>query len=177
MNYGDSLFCRIGAVGDQPRIAIPLELKVRHRPMTSTNLEQTPARLTVCTLCTDTSASGEAGIGAGAQLLKQLRDLLPDHPAKDRVEIQPYRCLMSCSEGCVVSLAQPGKMQYLLGRLPATAEKTAELLDFAALYTVSPTGIVPNHRWPGGLAMHFLGRIPPLQPNPNADWNQNGCDL
>lgn len=131
----------------------------------------------VCTICTDTNASGEAGIGGGAQLYNQLCDQLDDHPVKNRVEIQTYRCLMACSEGCVVSLAQPGKMQYLLGRLPAMTEKATELLDFAALYTLSPTGIVPNHRWPGGLAMHFLGRIPPLQPNPDANWTQNGCDL
>ena len=77
----------------------------------------------------------------------------------------------------MAAIAQPGKMQYLLGRLPATTEKADELLDFAALYTASPTGIVPNHRWPGTLAMHFLGRIPPLQPNPNTDWSQDGCDL
>lgn len=145
--------------------------------MTDTHLEPTRARLTICAICTDTCASGEAGIGGGAQLHQQLSDQLADHPAKDQVEIQTYRCLMTCSEGCVVSLAQPGKMQYLLGRLPATAEKTIELLDFAALYTTSPTGIVPNHLWPGGLALHFLGRIPPLQPNPDADWTQNGCDL
>lgn len=145
--------------------------------MTDTSRALTAARLTVCAICTDTSASGEDGIGGGGQLHQQLRDLLVVHPVQDRIEIQAYRCLMACTEGCVASISQPGKIQYLLGRLPATAEKAAELLDFAALYTASPTGVVPNHRWPGGLAMHFLGRIPPLQPNPDADWTQHGCDL
>jgi predicted metal-binding protein len=139
--------------------------------------DQAPVRLTVCVICTDTSSGGEAGIGAGEQLHRQLCDALAGHPARDCIEIQPYRCLMACSEGCLVSVAQPGKMQYLLARLSATAEKSAELLDFAALYVESPTGIVPNHLWPGGLALHFHGRIPPLQPNPDAVWTQNGCDL
>ena len=139
--------------------------------------EQMPAHLTVCAICTDTSASGEAGIGGGEQLYQQLYEQLTKHSAKNWVELRPYRCLMACSEGCVVALAQPGKMQYLLGRLPATTETADNLLDFAALYAASPTGIVPNHRWPGALAMHFLGRIPPLQPNPDAVWTQNGCDL
>ena len=138
---------------------------------------QTLTQLTVCAICTDPSASGEAGIGGGAQLHEQLSQRLIDHPAKDWLEIKTYRCLMACTEGCIVSCAQPGKMQYLLGRLPATAEKAAALLDFAVLYAESPTGVVPNHCWPGGLALHFLGRLPPLQPNPEADWTQIGCDL
>lgn len=145
--------------------------------MIDTPLQQTRVCLAVCAICTDTNASGEAGIGGGETLHQQLCDQLAKHPAKRWVELRPYRCLMACSEGCVVTFAQPGKMQYLLGRLPATAEKAANLLNFAALYTASPTGIVPNHRWPAGLAMHFLGRIPPLQPNPDANWTQHGCDL
>lgn len=140
-------------------------------------LDSGPACLTVCTICTDTRLEGESGIGGGQQLYTQLCERLTEHPAKEAIVIQSYRCLMACSEGCMAAIAQAGKMQYLLGRLPATPEKAAELLDFAGLYIASPTGIVPNHRWPGALAMHFLGRIPPLQPNSDADWNQNGCDL
>ncbi len=134
-------------------------------------------RLSVCTQCTDTSRSGVDGIGGGAALLGLLRDALDDHVRCEVVELQPYRCLMGCSEGCLVSVAAPGKMQYLLGRLPAEAEKAVTVLKFVAMYAESPTGIVPNHEWPGDIAMHFIGRIPPLQPNPAGDWNEEGCDL
>ena len=110
----------------------------------NTNAEQTLVRLTVCVLCTDTSHGGEEGIGAGAELYQQLCDRLTAHPAKDHVEIQTYRCLMACTEGCVVAFAQQGKMQYLLGRFSVSTKKIDELLDFAALYAASPTGVVPQ---------------------------------
>lgn len=139
--------------------------------------KQPPVRLTVCTICTDTGTGSEAGIGGGGRLHGLLYDRLTGHAAANAVEIDAYRCLMACPEGCVASVAQPGKIRYLLGRLPATDDKALELLDFAALYHASPTGIVANHRWPGTLAMHFLGRIPPLSPNPEGDWTQTGCDL
>ncbi len=76
-----------------------------------------------------------------------------------------------------MSLSQRGKMQYLLGRLPADAEAAAELVTFARLYLDSPTGVVPNHLWPGALALRFLGRIPPLDPDANEDWRDDGCNL
>ncbi len=134
-------------------------------------------KLSVCSLCTDTSRSGEEGIGGGASLLRLLGSGLENSEVHDIVELQSTHCLMACTEGCVVSLAEAGKMQYLLGRLPACEEKAEMVLAFAAMYASSTTGIVPNHEWPGDLAMHFLGRIPPLEPNPEGDWSGAGCDL
>ena len=130
-------------------------------------------------MCTDTTISGEQGIGGGGRLQRMLRDLLADSAFRDDVQIKPYRCLMACSDGCVVTFAQPGKMQYLLGRLPAEEGKARELVEFAGQYAASPSGIVPNHRWPGTLGFHFLGRLPPLRPNPDVDWAQQleSCDL
>ena len=83
---------------------------------------------------------------------------------------------MACSQGCVLSVASRGKMRYLLGNLPASEDIAAQLLDFAALYSTSPTGITANHDWPGTLAMHFLGRIPPLEPA-EGGWDDEGADL
>lgn len=133
--------------------------------------------LTVCATCTDTAVSGEAGIGGGVRLRDLLQLQLEDHPAADRITLRTTRCLMACTEGCVVALAEAGKMQYLLGRLPADEASARELLDFAALYADSPTGVVPNHLWPGALGLRFLGRIPPPRFDPRADWRDDGCDL
>lgn len=140
-------------------------------------VEDKPSVLTVCATCTDTAVSGEAGIGGGGRLYELLRQQLENHPAMPRVELRSTRCLMACTEGCVVSLAQSGKMQYLLGRLPAELNCAREVLDFAVLYAKSPTGVVPNHLWPGTLSLRFLGRIPPPRPDPDADWRDDGCNL
>lgn len=141
------------------------------------DMSQTTVHLTVCNICTDTTQSGEAGIGGGSRLHELLLAQLAGHPYRDRLNIQTLRCLMACSEGCVVSLAQPGKMQYLLGRLPADTDMAAQILEFAGQYAESPTGVVPNHLWPDTLGLHFLGRIPPLEPNPDSDWSEQGCNL
>lgn len=98
------------------------------------------------------------------------------HPNKDVLLVRGLRCLMSCSEGCAISIASPGKMKYLLGRLPATAEIAIQLLDFAALYRNAPFGVVSNHKWPPLIGPHFLGRIPPTELD-NDDWDEFGSDL
>ncbi len=134
-----------------------------------------PSVLTVCVVCTDTAA-GEDGIGVGGELLAQLETLLADHAWCDRVRLVKHRCLMACTEGCVVSLTARGKMQYLLGRLSADRTLAAQVLDFAAMHADSITGITQNHEWPPLMAMHIIGRIPPVDPV-DADWNDEGCNL
>lgn len=145
--------------------------------MNSDGNESRRTRLSVCTQCTDTSHHGEEGIGGGTRLLTLFRNELDSRAQGETIELQTCHCLMGCTEGCLVAVAAPGKMQYLIGRLPAETAPAAIVVDFALMYAQSPTGIVPNHLWPGDLAMHFLGRIPPLQPNPDGNWNEDGCDL
>ncbi len=135
-----------------------------------------PTKLTICSTCLDTSCGGEAGIGGGGTMLGMIEAKHREHPDKDAVEIVPLRCLMACTEGCVASVSAEGKMQYLLGRLPAEEEVAEQLLDFAALHARSETGVTENHSWPPKIQSSFLGRIPP----PSAmkvDWNDEGCNL
>lgn len=130
--------------------------------------------LSICSTCTDTSAPGEEGIGGGARLLARVREAAGDTLP---VRIGTNRCLMACTQGCVVSLAQTGKMQYLLGRLPADAGAAEALVSFARQYAESPSGIVPNAEWPEMLAMHFIGRIAPTEPAEGVEWREDGGDL
>ncbi len=132
--------------------------------------------VTVCATCTDTSKSGEAGIGAGAEILSKIRHALAQYPNNKKVRIETQRCLMACTEGCVVSISAEGKMQYLLGRLRPEARLIEQLLDFAFLYDAAATGVTRNHEWPPLIPMHFLGRIPPVNPV-DADWRDDGCNL
>lgn len=83
---------------------------------------------------------------------------------------------MSCTEGCSISIASPGKMKYLLGRLPANDEIVEQILDFAAIYADSALGVSPNHEWPPLIQQHFLGRIPPTNLD-SEDWNELGAHL
>jgi len=132
--------------------------------------------LTICATCTDTSQSGEAGVGAGAGLLAKFEDALEQQPDRHNILLTAQRCLMACTEGCIASIASKGKMQYLLGRLKADDALVEQTLDFIRLYDAAPTGVTQNHEWPPMLAMHFLGRIPPIDPV-DADWRDDGCNL
>lgn len=136
----------------------------------------TATHVTVCDTCTDTSRAGEEGIGAGQGLAVRVAALhaaVPD----DALEVHRTRCLMACTEGCVVAVAATGKMQYLLGRWSADDEAAAAILAFARQHADSPTGIVPNGEWPEAVAMRFLGRIPPPEPAPGEEWRDDGGDL
>lgn len=83
---------------------------------------------------------------------------------------------MACTEGCAISVASPGKMKYLLGRLPANEERVEQILDFAATYADSAFGVTPNHEWPPLIQQHFLGRIPPTDLAVE-DWDELGANL
>ncbi|WP_282610414.1 DUF1636 domain-containing protein [Pelagibius sp. Alg239-R121] len=135
-----------------------------------------PTKLTICSTCLDTSCAGEAGIGGGGKMFAMLEEKHREHPDKDAVELVALRCLMACTEGCVVTVAAEGKMQYLLGRLPAEDGVAEQLLDFAVLHARSETGVTENHNWPPKIRSNFLGRIPPPA-SMDVDWNDEGCNL
>ncbi|HXH02575.1 MAG TPA: DUF1636 domain-containing protein [Candidatus Competibacteraceae bacterium] len=118
--------------------------------------------LYVCQTCTDTTCPGAAGMGGGGRLRDHLLAALREHPAAEAVRLHPTNCLMACTEGCNVALSAPGRMQYVLGRFPASAESAAAILDYAALYAASPDGTVPYRQWPEAVKGHFLARIPAL---------------
>ncbi|MBO6949955.1 MAG: DUF1636 domain-containing protein [Rhodospirillales bacterium] len=133
-------------------------------------------RISVCGTCIDCANAGEAGIGAGAELFDILAELLATHPAWDGIALSKIRCLMACTEGCVLTVASRGKMKYLLGRLSPDPDLAEQILDFAAMYARSSSGVTPNHEWPPLLAPHFIGRIPPTEPN-DPSWDDDGADL
>lgn len=140
-------------------------------------MSDTPyTHLTVCSTCADTCRDGEAGLGGGSKLYDLLEAQLSEHPYRNRIGLGKIRCLMACTRGCVVSVASEGKMQYLLSDFAAERELAKQLLDFAAQYDDSPTGITANHRWPPTIGQHFLARIPPTNPV-DADWSDESCDL
>ncbi|MBO6521878.1 MAG: DUF1636 domain-containing protein [Rhodospirillales bacterium] len=133
-------------------------------------------RISVCGTCIDCSNAGEAGIGAGARLFEKMTEARDGHPCRDVLQIEKIRCLMACTEGCTLTIGARGKMKYLLGRLEPSDDLVEQVLDFAAMYAASPSGVTPNHEWPPLLAPHFIGRVPPCEPN-DPGWEDDGADL
>lgn len=133
--------------------------------------------LTVCSTCTDTSKSGEEGLGGGARLVALVEQALARRAPDCGVSLHHNRCLMACTQGCTVALSAPGKMQYLLGRWPAEADSAEAIVEFACQHAASLSGIVANDTWPTAITMRFLGRIPPLEPAQGVDWRDDGCNL
>lgn len=76
------------------------------------------------------------------------------------VEVRRFSCLMNCKRHCSAALSTPGKVQYVLGGFEPTAEDAQAIVDYAALYDESDTGVVPYRQWPQGVKGHFVSRVP-----------------
>ncbi len=112
------------------------------------------AVLHVCTTCR---------ADPGAALHARLAALLAERPDAP-VRLLEVKCLSNCDHGCSAAIAMPGKWSYLLGGLDL--DRAADLLEYAAIYAASKTGVVMPSRRPASLASMVHGRIPPLEPPP-----------
>jgi predicted metal-binding protein len=102
--------------------------------------------LHVCITCK--SGDGQRLFDAVSGLLDQ------DTP----VTIRPVVCLSGCSQGCTAAIAAPGKWTYMLAGLnPSLAQ---DLLDYAAAYGESPTGMVLRAARAESLRDAIHARIP-----------------
>jgi predicted metal-binding protein len=133
-------------------------------------------RINTCETCIDTTKSDCDGLGCGAKLASMIREQLAEEPYRDCLEVSKTRCLMACTEGCTLVIAQRGKFKYLIGRLTDDPELVEQVLDFAVQYGESEMGVTPNHEWPPRLAQHIIARIPPCEPR-NPEWSDLGAHL
>ena len=132
--------------------------------------------LFTCETCCDTTDAKSDGLGGGAKLSRVIKSYLAEPPYRDRLVASDVRCLMACTEGCVLSIGQRGKFKYLIGRLSDDPRVIEQVLDFAVLYGETRMGVMPNHEWPPLLALHLLARIPPCEPRDPA-WTDSGAHL
>ena len=127
-------------------------------------MSETRALLHVCITCrAGVEPPGAGGSGErpvpGACLHDRLQALLADrHDAP--VRVLGARCLANCEQGCSAAIAMGGKWSYLLGGLGP--DHASDLLDYAAVYAASATGVVMPSKRPASLANAVHGRIPPL---------------
>ncbi len=144
--------------------------------MTLTKQKLEKVRISTCETCIDTTKSDCDGLGCGAKLSSMIREKLAEEPYRDRLEASETRCLMACTEGCMLAIAQRGKFKYLVGRLNDDPDLVEQVLDFAVQYGESEMGVTPNHEWPPRLAQHIIARIPPCEPR-NPEWSDLGAHL
>nr|WP_321984253.1 DUF1636 domain-containing protein [uncultured Lichenicoccus sp.] len=130
----------------------------------------TEAILHVCTTCRAGHEVREGDATPGALLhahLHALAQAREEGVREDaRIRVREAKCLANCAGGCSAAIAMPGKWSYLLGGLDL--ENASDLLDFAAIYAASMTGVVMPSRRPAALANMVHGRIPAL-PQPTGD--------
>lgn len=108
----------------------------------------------VCVTCRKAAGSEER---PGAELFRALAA----RPNGFRVEA--VECLSVCKRPCTVAVSSPGRWTYVYGDLdPATAADT--ILAGAALYALTPDGIVPWRERPEPLRKGVIARIPPFPP-------------
>jgi predicted metal-binding protein len=93
--------------------------------------------------------------GDGQRLFDAVTDLMDqDTPLKIRAVV----CLSGCSHGCTAAIAAPGKWTYMLAGLNSSLAQ--DLLDYAAAYSESPTGMVLRAARAESLRDAIHARIP-----------------
>ena len=118
------------------------------------------ATLYVCTTCKAGEPVLEGDLPSGGKLHAALTAC----GAPDGVRIVGVECLSACSQGCAVALTKPGAWGYVYGRL--TAENVPDILDGAARYAASETGLVAWRERPEIFRKQSIARIPPLDAAP-----------
>ena len=129
-------------------------------PATVAPAAPSAARVYVCTTCrAPDDLSDEPAARGGARLARALESESLSRGGS--IEIVPVECLSVCKRPGTVALAAPGKWTYVIGDLdPATAAPA--ILDGAALYALSPDGIVPWRERPQAFRKGVVSRVPPL---------------
>jgi predicted metal-binding protein len=114
----------------------------------------------VCTTCREPHLREQRiGPPCGERMEELVREKaagLPD------LKVVGVACLMGCEHGCNVSLSNPGKMSYVLGRFTPDEEAAGAIVDYARKHAESESGVVAYREWPQGVKGHFIARIPPL---------------
>ncbi|MGI0483819.1 DUF1636 domain-containing protein [Pantanalinema rosaneae CENA516] len=118
--------------------------------------------LLVCTLCqlAETEAAPE-GLSEGQLLFNQLKAGLETSGIRDRIHLQPVRCMGACDRSCMVAFTAPQKLTFILHQLSPT-DSIPELLQFCQQYAAAPDGRVPYKDRPEAVKQGIHAVLPPL---------------
>lgn len=129
--------------------------------------------LLVCVLCQFSSTERERdGISAGQLLFNQLQAGLtasegeaPDLALRDRIRLQPVRCMGACDRSCVAAFTAANKLTFILSQLSPT-QAAPELLQFSQQYVACADGKVPYKERPNLVKQNIHAVLPPLPTQP-----------
>ncbi|MBD1851425.1 DUF1636 domain-containing protein [Leptolyngbya sp. FACHB-711] len=122
--------------------------------------------LFVCVLCRSSQLETNQ-LSPGQILFDRLKEELANCDWNEAICLQPVRCMGACSRSCVVALAAPNKLTFILSELSAL-ESVAELLQFSQQYSDSASGKVPYRERPAAVKQGIHAVLPPLPVLPQA---------
>ncbi|MBW4553994.1 MAG: DUF1636 domain-containing protein [Aphanocapsa sp. GSE-SYN-MK-11-07L] len=123
--------------------------------------------LFVCVLCRSSkSAQEKTESSAGQSLFEQLQQGLAACDWPEAIHLHPVRCLGACGHACVVALAAPTKLTFILSQLSTAS--VPELLQFSGQYVACAEGRVPYKERPEVVRQGIHAVLPPL-PVPNVE--------
>ena len=119
------------------------------------------ATLSVCITCRRRAGAAESE-GDAPRPGARLHAALEAAGAPEGVTIRAVECLSACDHGCNLALSAPGKWAYVYGLMDPDADVPA-ILDGAARYAASETGLVPWRERPTIFRKQSIARIPPME--------------
>lgn len=119
--------------------------------------------LLVCILCRFSQTEREReGLSGGQYLFNQLQVELESCHWRDRIHLQPVRCMGACDHSCVVAFSAPNKLTFILSQL-SPIHSLPELLQFSEQYVACSDGKVPYKDRPQAVKKGIHAVLPPLQ--------------
>lgn len=106
-------------------------------------------------ICRSCEVNNLNGLDLYQELINSDRSLIT------KLNIQPSRCLWTCSRACSVTFLAPDKYTYHFVDLDPQ-ESVAALLQFGKLYLESEDGYILPAEMPKILKSKLLVRIPPI---------------
>lgn len=113
--------------------------------------------LLVCMTCKRPDGAPEDDRRPG----RRLYDALADKALPDGVQLRAVECLQNCDHGCTVALRGGNRWTYVFGNVDEMSQSDM-LIEGAALYHASDTGLIPWRQRPEHFKRNCVARIPPL---------------
>ncbi|MEM6932004.1 MAG: DUF1636 domain-containing protein [Pseudomonadota bacterium] len=127
-------------------------------------MAETEFTLSICLRCRDGRETRDTDLDqrGGRRLSRAVIAAYEDSEAAQLgVRLRGVNCMSQCKRPCTIALSAPDRFTYLFGDLDPEIN-ASEVLEIAAAYAKSDTGLLPRPERPEVLQAGSLGRIPPL---------------
>nr|WP_321457551.1 DUF1636 domain-containing protein [uncultured Cohaesibacter sp.] len=99
----------------------------------------------------------------GEKLLTAVQAVVAaDEALRDKIIVQPARCMSSCKRSCVAALMADQKYQFVVGELDGSAERVDDLVTFAKSYVEAEDGLPEWRTRPPHIRKNTIARLHPF---------------